>query len=177
MPKQFLKTKTMVLAAMFIALDIVITRFIAIQTPITRIGFGFIPVSMCGMLLGPWIGAVAGFLGDFLGMLINSRGMAYFPGFGLSAALYGLNYGLFLHGRKKGFKLIIPCVILSELIIGIGLGTLWLVMMTESSPTAILVSRIPQSLLLAPIKIFMIKLTWEYVGKYIERNVSYALHG
>ena len=177
MPKQYLKTKTMVMVAMLVALDIVITRFIAIQTPITRIGFGFLATSMCSMLFGPFVGAGAAFMGDFLGMVVNSHGMAYFPGFGLSAALYGLSYGLFLHGKEKTFKRIIPCVVLGELFVGIGLGTLWLTIMTPKAPLAILVSRIPQSLLMAPIKIIMIKLSWEYVGKYIENKASYALHG
>lgn len=176
MPKQFLKTKTLVMVAMFISLEIVITRFIAIQTPITRIGFGFIPTSLCSMLFGPYVGAVSAFLADFLGMVVNSRGMAYFPGFGLSAALYGLGYGLFLHGHAKTFKRIIPCVVLEELVVGIGLGTLWLMIITPTAPLAILLARIPQSLLMAPIKIIMIKLAWEYVGKQIENKVSYALH-
>ena len=112
------------MVAMLVALDIVITRFIAIQTPITRIGFGFLATSMCSMLFGPFVGAGAAFMGDFL-----------------------------------------------------GLGTLWTSMLTTKAPLALLFTRIPQSLLMAPIKIIMIKLSWEYVGKYIENKVSYALHG
>jgi len=108
--KNYLKTKTLVTVALLIAVSIVIVRFLSFQTEILRISFGFIPASLCSMLFGPWIGAVASFLSDFLGMLINSKGMSYFPGFGLSEALYGFTYALFLYKKEKNFVRIILCV-------------------------------------------------------------------
>ena len=93
MQKNLYKTKVTVTAALLIALNIVLARFASFQTLSVRISFGFLPTALCSMLFGPWVGAVSAFLSDFLGMLINSKGMAYFPGYGLSEALYGLTYG------------------------------------------------------------------------------------
>ena len=173
MPKQYQRTKTMVMVAMLIALEIVVTRFLSFQTLGVRIGFGFVPTSMCAMLFGPYIGGLAAFLSDFLGMMLNSRGGTYFFGYGISQLLYGLSYGFFLYKKEKSFCRIIPCVILQEIIIGIGLQTLWLKMafLPGKSPLAIVISQIPQSLIMAPIKIIMIKLIWQYAGRYIANNI------
>ena len=54
-------TKRLVVLAFLIALEIILTRFCSIQTPIVRIGFGFLPVAMMGILYGPiWAGRFAG---------------------------------------------------------------------------------------------------------------------
>ena len=37
--------------AFLIALEIILTRFCSIQTPIVRIGFGFLPVAMMGIFI------------------------------------------------------------------------------------------------------------------------------
>ena len=107
MRQEFLKTKKMVTIALLIALNIIIVRFLSVQTETIRISFGFVPTALCSMLFGPWIGALSAFLSDFLGMVVNSKGLAYFPGFGISEALYGLTYGLFLYKRQKNFLNII----------------------------------------------------------------------
>ena len=50
--------RTLCQVAMLIALEIVLDRFCSITTPVTRIGFAFIPMALCGMLFGPiWAGA------------------------------------------------------------------------------------------------------------------------
>ena len=56
-----LNTKNLIflafLIAFLIALEIILTRFLSINTPIVRIGFGFLPVAMAGILFGPlWAG-------------------------------------------------------------------------------------------------------------------------
>ncbi len=165
MQKNFNKTKTLVTVAVLIALNIVIVRFLSVQTEVIRISFGFIPTSLCSMLFGPWIGAVSAFMSDFLGMVINSKGLAYFPGFGISEALYGLTYGFFLFKRKKSFISIILCVLLQTIIIDVGLGTLWLHILYQNPVWVILSARSVSALVMLPIKILGIKYTWEMIGK------------
>ena len=75
MQRSIVKTKTLAMVAVLIALNIVIVRFLSIQTPVIRIGFGFVATSLASMLFGPLTGGVSAFLADFLGMVINSRGM------------------------------------------------------------------------------------------------------
>lgn len=60
-------TKRLVILAFLIALEIILTRFCSIQTPIVRIGFGFLPVAMMGILYGPIWAGIGYAIGDLLG--------------------------------------------------------------------------------------------------------------
>ena len=45
-----------VTTALLIALDVILTRFLSIQTQFLRIGFGFLPVAVAGIAYGPfWV--------------------------------------------------------------------------------------------------------------------------
>ena len=92
-------TKRLVVLAFLIALEIILTRFCSIQTPIVRIGFGFLPVAMMGILYGPIWAGIGYAIGDLLGMLIFPSA-AYFPGFTLTAFLTGMIFGFFLKGER-----------------------------------------------------------------------------
>lgn len=72
------KTKVLVMMALFVAMEVILTRFLSIQTPTIRIGFGFVPIALSAILLGPWRGGLTAVLADLLGMLLFSKGM-YFP--------------------------------------------------------------------------------------------------
>lgn len=62
--------RTITHVAALIAIEIVLSRFCSIATPIVKIGFGFVPVAVCAMLYGPvWAGAAGG-LGDFIGAIL-----------------------------------------------------------------------------------------------------------
>ncbi len=154
----------MVTVALLIALNIVIVRFLSIQTEFFRISFGFVPSSLCSMLFGPWIGAFSAFASDFIGMIVNSKGQAYFPGFGISEALYGLTYGLFLFRRKKSFVKIILCVLLQSILIDLALGTLWLWILYHNPVWTTILARSLTTVIMFPIKVFGIKFTWDYIG-------------
>ena len=94
--------KKTAISGLLIALDVLFTRVLAINTPVMKIGFGFLAVAVCGALYGPVWAAVCGALGDLLGSLIFPTG-AYFPGFTLTAAVTGLIFGLFLR-KYSGWK-------------------------------------------------------------------------
>ena len=118
-------TSRLVIMAFLIAMEIILTRFCSINTPILRIGFGFLPVAMMGIMFGP-VWAAAGYaIGDLLGMLIFPSG-AYFPGFTLTAFLTGLVFGLFLHNREITWKRVLPASLIIILGCNLILDTLWL---------------------------------------------------
>lgn len=171
MQKNIVKTRVLASAAVLIAFNIVIVRFVSVQTATIRISLGFAATSLCSMLFGPMVGGISAFAADFLGMIINSRGMAYFPGFGISEALYGVTYGLFLYKKEKSYKNIILCVTLQTAFIDLGLGTLWVYIMTHNPVWTIFLTRLVNSAVLYPIKIFGIKYIWKYVGKRFESRV------
>lgn len=91
---------TLVSLALLIAIEVVLSRFFSIRTPVVRIGFGFVPIAVAGMMFGPVGGTVVAGVGDLLGATLFPSG-AFHPGFTLSTALGGLVYGLLLH-QKEG---------------------------------------------------------------------------
>ena len=99
MERKRTNTEKLVITAILIALEIILTRFVGISTPMLRISFGFLPMVIVAMYYGPIWGGGAYALADVLGSLIFPTG-AYFPGFTVSACLTGIIYGLFLHKRK-----------------------------------------------------------------------------
>ena len=79
-------SKMIVLSGIFIALIIIFTHVLAIQTLFLRISFGFLPLAVYASICGPLYGAFIGALADILGCLIFSPGF-YFPGFTISTSL------------------------------------------------------------------------------------------
>ena len=88
-------TKKLAVSALLIALDVILTRLLAINTPVMKIGLGFAAVALCALLYGPWWAAVVAALADILGSTLFPTG-AYFPGFTLTAACTGVSFGLCL---------------------------------------------------------------------------------
>ena len=69
---------------MSVALDVLLTRVLAFNTPVMKIGLGFVAIAVCGAVYGPVAGAICGALGDIIGSLLFPTG-AYFPVFTLTA--------------------------------------------------------------------------------------------
>ena len=140
-------TKRLVVLAFLIALEIILTRFCSIQTPIVRIGFGFLPVAMMGILYGPLWAGIGYAAGDVLGMLIFPSA-AYFPGFTLTAFLTGMIFGFFLKGKEITWKSVLP----ARLSILMGDGYL-----------ALLPARILKCVLMLPIHLILIPFVWNRI--------------
>lgn len=149
-------TKQLVLMALMIALDIVLTRFLSIQTPIIRIGFGFLPVALVAMVYGPVSAAIVAVLADVIGVSFFS-GLTLFPGFTLSAALVGIIYGVFMYKRVGSTFHICAAVFTISIFISLGLNTFWIHMMTGNPYFVILSTRLVGQAVMVPIQIITIK--------------------
>lgn len=113
------QTKKLTVSALLLAADVILTRVLAFNTPVMKIGLGFAATALCAMLYGPWWAAGVAALGDVLGSLLFPTG-AYFPGFTLTAACTGLLFGLCLYRRGRDWRLPIlaaalNCVLISWL--------------------------------------------------------------
>ncbi len=155
--------RVLISSGLFIAMNVVLTRFLSIQTPIVRIGFSFIPIAISSMMFGPIFGGVTAALADIIGMMIFPNGGAYFPGFTLSAFLTGAIYGLSLHKKAKTFFRISFAVICISLFVNLGLDTIWLWMITGKGFIVILPPRIIKALIMVPIQVVIIKAVWNYI--------------
>ena len=68
------KTKKLALSALLITADVILTRLLAINTNVMKIGLGFAAVALCALLYGPWWAALTAALGDLLGSLLFPTG-------------------------------------------------------------------------------------------------------
>lgn len=146
--------------ALLIALEIVLSRFLSISTPIVKIGFSFVPLSMLAMLYGPFYAASGAAIADIIGAVLFPLG-AYFPGYTLTAALTGLTYGLLLYQRPKSWWRILAAVLIVALLLNLGLNTVWIHMTTGKAYMVLLMPRIVKSLAMVPIMTLLIRFAWE----------------
>ena len=164
-------TKMIVYMSLIIAMEVVLTRFLSIQTPIVRIGFTFLPIAISAIMFGPVFAGMAAALADTIGMMLFSSGGAYFPGFTITAFLTGAVYGLFLYKKPKSLaRIIIPVVIIS-IVINLGLDTVWLWILTGKGIMAILPTRILKCLIMIPIQISVIQVSWRYLEGHLNKLV------
>lgn len=95
-------TKIMVTCALLVALQVILARFLSINTTFVVVNFSFLAVALSGILFGPLWALAVGAVSDLIGATLFPFG-AFFPGFTVTAGLVGLIYGLVLHQKGEGF--------------------------------------------------------------------------
>ncbi len=161
--------KKIIYLSLLIAMEVIFTRFLSIQTPIVRIGFGFLPIAIAAMMFGPIYGGIMAGVADVLGMMLFPSGGAFFPGFTISACLSGVIYGVFLYHKPKTWTRITMAVVTLTIIITLGLNSIWLAMLTGQGVWAILPTRILKAIIMIPIQIIVIQKVWVHIAGYAER--------
>lgn len=159
------KTQKLTFISFFIALQVVLTRFLAVETPILRISFGFLPLAMVGIMFGPLWGGAAGAIADILGMLIFPKG-AFFPGFTLSTALSGAIYGLVVYKRPKNIVNIAIATAIVVIFVNLGLNSLWISMTTGKALYALIGPRVIKNAIELPVRVVTIYVAWKAIGGY-----------
>ncbi|MEQ8167413.1 MAG: folate family ECF transporter S component [Candidatus Eremiobacterota bacterium] len=101
--KTFTATQRTVYLGLFIAITIILARYVNVQIKI--ITFHGFPIILSGIIFGPVSGAIVGGLSDILGYFLNSFGKLYHPGFTLTSALTGFIPAMFLLPFNKDMKM------------------------------------------------------------------------
>jgi len=163
------QTRKVVLAGLFVAASIILTRFFAgniIVSGITvlRLSFGQIPIFLSGFLLGPLYGGLSGAIADVVGYVINPQGGPYFPGFTLNAAISGLIPGLFAKFKPRYFSWvkILMVIAISEFITSICLTPIWLSILTGKAFFVFIPSNLISRIFMVPIHAVIIKVLLKY---------------
>lgn len=165
------RIRTLVFMSLLIAMEIVLTRFFSIQTPILRIGFGFLPIALAGIMFGPIIGGTTAALADVIGMMLfPSPAGPYFPGFTISAFIGGAIYGLLLYRKSKTIPQIALTALLVRVFVDLGLNTIWVSILYNKAWIAIIGTRLIASAIMLPIQVILIYTVWRYVGRFAERS-------
>lgn len=172
------KSKKIILTAVLLALLIILSRFLAIKTPIMKISFGFVPTMLCAIWLGPKWTILLNVLGDLIGAIFFPTG-PYFIGYTISTAVSGLIYGVFLYkGKNYSDKMFLLRLIIATLLVAIlvnmGLNTLWISITTGKAFIVLLSVRVVKQLIMIPIHVIVIffleKVLRKPFDKYIRDN-------
>lgn len=147
--------------AFLVALAIVLSRFLSINTAGWKIGFSFVPIVVAAALFGPVPAAIVNTLADFLGAILFPIG-PYHPGFTVCAALSGLVYGFFLYrkddtGRVPFFPNVVLPVVSNSVVFGLLINTAWVAMLYGSKTYwGWFVYRLPEYITMIPVKLILI---------------------
>lgn len=139
---------------LLVAMEIILSRFCSINAWNIKIGFNFLPVAVAAILFGGAAAGAVAALGDFFGAILFPIG-AYFPGFTATAFFTGMVMGLFLHRRQTAPR-ILGAVLIKQLLLSLLVNSLWISVLYGSPYVPVVISRIPQTLLLGPVEFFTI---------------------
>lgn len=174
------RNKKIILTAMLLAMLIILSRFLSIKTPITKISFAFIPTMLCAIWLGPKWTVLLNVLGDVIGATLFPTG-PYFIGYTISTAIAGLIYGLLLYKKENDsytewefIARVVISVVLVSVITNMGLNTLWVSITTGKAFKVLFMTRIVKQLIMIPVHIVVIifieRVLREPFDKYIRSN-------
>ncbi|MBP2099752.1 folate family ECF transporter S component [Enterococcus rivorum] len=147
-------TKDIALLGVLIAVEVIITRFFAIENSFIRISFSFLPLMLMGHLFGPWLAGLGGVAGDLIGMMIFPKAM-FFPGFTLNAFLIPFIYGCFFYKKDITLKRNITAQLLIALSISLFLTPIWLNMLFKIPIIELLPVRLLKESVLLPLNILL----------------------
>lgn len=153
--------KKLVLAALFVALDLLFTRVFCVYLMggAERVSLQTLASAVCGWALGPWWGAGVAAAADLLGSAVGTSGLSFFPGFTLTAALRGLTYGLLLYRKPVTFPRCLAASAAVSILWGLLLNAVWLFFYMGKNFWAWTVAKAPLKLLLVPVYGYLIYLT------------------
>ncbi len=156
------RNKKIILTAFFLAMLIILSRFLSIKTPIVKISFGFVPTMLCAIWLGPKWTVLLNVLGDIIGATLFPTG-PYFIGYTISTAIAGFIYGVFLYKKeidsysdKKFLIRLIFSTVLVAVIVNMGLNTLWTSITSGKAFMVLFATRIVKQLIMIPIHVIII---------------------
>lgn len=127
------KTRLITYCAVLIAIAVVAKSFLGI--PVTfagvyakSISIAPVVVMLAGIIAGPLYGGIVGAITDVICFVINPMG-AYFPGYTLTMALYGIIPGFMIKDKITFVRVLITAVV-TQIICSALLNTYWMNMVT-----------------------------------------------
>jgi ECF transporter S component (folate family) len=154
--------------ALLIALNVILTHPLSLNTETLRIGIGYLPIAIAAAAYGPAWSVVTAVIGDVIGALLFPSG-PFFPGFTLSALLTGLIFGLLLNRKKISWKtMLLPATIVS-LAVNLCLDTYWLYYMYGVSVVGMLPMRIVKACIMIVIMAVLTPLVWNRIEPVLRR--------
>ncbi|MGO3731804.1 MAG: folate family ECF transporter S component [Vagococcus sp.] len=153
MERKSFTTKSIALMGLLMGLQIILTRFLSIQTPLVRIGFTFIAVALMGLMFSPLIAGLGNALADFIGITLFPVTGGFFPGFSVSAFMTAAIYSVFFYKKEMTLKRIIIANVIVTLVVDLVMNTFWLYLMLGPGSLAGFPLRVLKSAVLLVIQV------------------------
>lgn len=167
----------LVIMAVLVAMEIILARYLSVQTVTLRISFETVPLALAGMWLGPLSGVIVAFVSDILGTVFSGFGV-YFPPLSLGPAVFALMCGVStkyifkssLSAKGEGWKLIATTIIagiINSFVIGI-ITIVWyqkLIVGTEGSFLALGTLSFAERLTTKPLTIMACSVLVYFINK------------
>lgn len=138
----------LVILALLTALDVIMGRFLSINSTFFKLDTSFIPMVIAAYFYGPIGGMTVAGLGDLIGALLFPIG-PYMPHFTISAAITGVIFGFAFVG-KVNFMKVLLAVIPSQIICSLMLNSLFLELLYGN---VVFWLRLVQTILATPIQV------------------------
>lgn len=164
-------TKKLAVSALLVALDVILTRLLALNTPIMKIGLGFAAVALCAILYGPWWAALIAALADILGSTLFPTG-AYFPGFTLTAACTGMIFGLCLYRKPPRWYCPAAAAAVNVLFVSYLANTAMICYISGAAFSAMLAARAVQLAVMLPVQFLV--LSWLHRSPLVKQLLERA---
>ncbi len=167
---------SLILTAILTAVTVVLSRFLSLNVWNMSIGFSFVSVMLCGMLLGAVWGGVCGALADFIGALLFPFG-PYFPGFTLTAFLSGAVFGLIGIIARKNYSRIkfiafsTLLLVFKETVCSLLLNTYFILVLYGGEFLPIMLTRLPVSIVTLILEIALAIVLKEVIIKRFNREL------
>lgn len=162
-----IEIKDLVILALLLGLNVVLSRFLSINAWNIKIGFTFVTVYVAAYFYGPIGGALVGGLGDLIGALLFPIG-AYFPGFTLTATLTGIVFGLVV-GKKDDIKSFVVATLINELLLSLLLNTYWIHVLYKADFKALLLTRSIQCVVMMVVEVIVLKILSKVMPQFERR--------
>lgn len=151
----------MALTSLFVAMYILFNTFFKIPVGQNlNIMINFIPSSLCGMIGGPFVALIYGFISDIIGFFLRPE-YGFFPGYTLSTMTSSFIYAVFLFGAKYNIFLYIR-IALSKLCVNVCvnilLNCLWTHILFKKGYFYYLSVSIVKNLVLLPIEVIIMSI-------------------
>lgn len=159
--KKLSATHRLVLMAMLVAVQVILSRWLSINLWNLKIGFAFVPIALAGMLLGPVGAGLTGAVADVIGATLFPSG-TFFPGFTLTAFITAFGYGFFLQ-KKQDMPHILAAVLFSEIVGTLLLNTKWISILYGTPFIPVLIPRIAQAVGMGIVEVIVIRVLAKYV--------------
>lgn len=164
--------------AILVALQIILSRYLGIQTELFQISLGFVAIAIAAMMLGPSWAAFIAIVSDFVGTMIAGTG-AYNPMFSINAVLYALIFAWMFYKKDISVWRVVACVMIQLVFVAVPLTPVWLYIYHKyvtgmvKAFSVIFTAKLTASLIEAAVKVVVLIPVCKYLYPRLSKVVKF----